>query len=147
MAETGEQKWRAKLAGRLEELRPVLAKQGYVQREEDSKRGVRFRLRYATVDEGGVRHWRTLYIGNSERAEWVRQWLTRIRQTKLRLLQMGRISGYSGKALRRLAGYAGKLASDFNERALFLAGGFPGLREPEIRWGKRRGRPSRRRLW
>ena len=139
--------WQDKLKRRLETLRPILREQGYIERDRDKRRGLRYRLRYVTVDPDGTRHRRSLYLGNAERAAFAEAWLRRVRQPKKDLMFTGRARGYSRGAMRRLAKYYDKLCSDRGEQLLFIAGGFETSREPEIRSGKRRGRQRKARLW
>ena len=147
MAEEKTGTWQHRLQRRLKELQSVLREQGYIEQDRDKRRGLRYRLRYITVDPDGTRHRRSLYLGNAERAAYAGDWLQQIRQPKKYLLLTGLARGYSRGAMRRLAKYYDKLCSDRGEQLLFIAGGFETLREPEIRSGKRRGRQRKARLW
>ena len=68
----------APLLNRLEGLRHILVRNGYLQLKSSKEPGRYWLLRFA-VREGGKRHHRAVYIGSDARRQAVGAWLDRIR--------------------------------------------------------------------
>ena len=109
----------ASLLNRLEGLRHILVRNGYLQLKSSREPGRYWLLRFA-VGDGGKRRHRAVYIGSDARCQAVREWLDRIR---------GRVPGtpefdarQAEVALRTMARSLGLPAS--------LASALPGVGRP-----------------
>ena len=152
---TPRHRW-TEIRRKLEQAKACLVTAGCVVKRGDSRSRERWVCRYRQRIDGKVRH-RNIYLGDgvfARRAEaLIRSWraepITPEQRRRKELLHLWDLTaecrGYSARARQRLREAAKRCLGDRAAELRFAVG--LGEDNPEIRYGRRPGRPARSRLW